>query len=74
LKQSRRSIEALMNQGVRPMLSEKFFIYLEALLKGERDQVPTYSDGAPRVVSSSSHIPMELPARTLREDATSPRG
>jgi hypothetical protein len=28
--------------------------------------VPTYSDGAPRVVSSSAHVPMVLPGRSLK--------
>jgi hypothetical protein len=65
MKQSRRSIGALMNDGVRPMLSEKFFLVLEALIKGQTDKVPVYSDGAPRVVSSSQHVPIVLPARSL---------
>ena len=38
------------------MLAEKFFLMLEALL---RDRV--HADGAPRVVSSSPHIPVKLP-------------
>ncbi len=52
------------------MLAEKFFLVLEALIKGQADQVPTYSDGGPRVVSSSSHVPMLLPARSPMEDGT----
>jgi hypothetical protein len=55
-----------MNNGVRPMLAEKFFLVLEALIKGQNDRVPTYSDGAPRVVSSSAHVPVVLPVRSLR--------
>jgi hypothetical protein len=47
------------------MLSEKFFLVLEALIKGQTDKVPVYSDGAPRVVSSSQHVPIVLPARSL---------
>lgn len=38
------------------MLAEKFFLYLEALIKSQQ----TYSDGAPRVVSSSPHVPVKL--------------
>ena len=48
------------------MLAEKFFLVLEALIKGQPDRVPTYSDGAPRVVSSSAHVPVALPVRALK--------
>ena len=41
------------------MLAEKFFLYLEALIKTQ--QGPTYSDGGPRVISNSTHIPVKLP-------------
>ncbi len=40
------------------MLAEKFFLFLEALIKSQK----TYSDGSPRVVSSSPHVPVNLPA------------
>ena len=43
------------------MLAEKFFLYLEALFKSQ--QSLTYTDGSPRVVSSSPHIPVSLPGR-----------
>jgi hypothetical protein len=66
VKQSRRSIGALMNDGVRPMLSEKFFLVLEALIKGQTDKVPAHSDGAPRVMSSSPHVPIMLPAHAFK--------
>jgi hypothetical protein len=66
MKQSRRSIHPLMNSGVRSMLAEKFFLVLETLIKGQTDKVPTYSDGAPRVVSSSAHVPIVLPERARR--------
>jgi hypothetical protein len=56
----------LMNNGVRSMLSEKFFLVLEALIKGHSERVPTYPDGAPRVVSSSAHVPVVLPGRSLK--------
>ena len=42
------------------MLAEKFFLYLEALFKSQRE---TYSDGAPRVISSSPHVPVKLPTK-----------
>ncbi len=48
------------------MLAEKFFLMLEALIKGQPERVATYSDGAPRVVSSSAHVPVVLPGRAPR--------
>ncbi len=37
------------------MLAEKFFLYLEALIKTQaRD------DGSPRVISRSAHVPVKL--------------
>jgi hypothetical protein len=38
------------------MLAEKFFLYLEALIKSQQ----THSDGAARVISSSPHVPVKL--------------
>jgi hypothetical protein len=52
------------------MLSEKFFLVLEALIKGRDDSLPTYSDGAPRVTSSSQHVPIVLPARDTASGAS----
>jgi len=40
------------------MLAEKFFLYLEALIKNQN-----LGDGSPRVISSSPHIPVTLPER-----------
>jgi hypothetical protein len=40
------------------MLSEKFFLVLESL----RRNGP--SDGSPRVVSSSPHVPVRLPEKS----------
>ena len=53
----------MMNNGVHQMLSEKFFLVLEALIKSRDDRWPTYSDGAPRVTSSAPHVPVILPLR-----------
>ncbi|WP_426440258.1 hypothetical protein [Bradyrhizobium genosp. P] len=44
------------------MLAEKFFLVLEMLSKSSNQ--PTYSDGAPRVLSSSRHVPVTLPAKS----------
>lgn len=41
------------------MLAEKFFLVLEALIRGGQ----TYPDGAPRNVSTSPHVPLRLPRR-----------
>jgi hypothetical protein len=41
------------------MLAEKFFLLLEAL---KRSDDHGYADGAPKVVSSSPHVPVRLPA------------
>jgi hypothetical protein len=38
------------------MLAEKFMLYLEALIKSQN-----HADGAPRVVSTSPHVPVRLP-------------
>jgi hypothetical protein len=40
------------------MLAEKFFLYLEALIKSQQ----THPDGSPKVSSSSPHVPVKLPA------------
>jgi hypothetical protein len=53
--------ESIISGGVFAMLAEKFFLYLEALIKSQ--QALTYTDGSPRVVSSSRHIPVKLPER-----------
>jgi hypothetical protein len=37
------------------MLAEKFFLLLETLKRSG------YADGSPRVVSTSQHVPMQLP-------------
>jgi hypothetical protein len=37
------------------MLAEKFILYLEALIRS-----PAHSDGSPRIVSSSPHVPVTL--------------
>jgi len=41
------------------MLSEKFFLVLESLIRSDR----SYSDGSPRVISTSPHVPVKLPSQ-----------
>lgn len=43
------------------MLAEKVFLMLESLIK-TRGQ--THADGGPRVVSTSPHVPVQLPPRS----------
>ena len=53
----------LVKQRGSIMLSEKFLLVLEALLKSsDRSDNRRYADGAPRVVSKSPHVPIKLPA------------
>jgi len=47
------------------MLSEKFFLLLEAL-RNEAKLSQTYADGSTRVVSSSPHVPVQLPAASRK--------
>ncbi|MDO9061571.1 MAG: hypothetical protein Q7U92_21475 [Bradyrhizobium sp.] len=42
------------------MLAEKFFLALETIISR------TYSDGSPRVVSTSRHMPIKLPRETAK--------
>jgi hypothetical protein len=53
------------------MLSEKFFLFIEALIKDRAYAAPTYSDGGPRVISSSQHVPVVLPQRAARPGSSS---
>jgi hypothetical protein len=42
------------------MLAEKFFLVLETLIRASQ----TYPDGAPRIVSTAPHVPLNLPRRS----------
>jgi hypothetical protein len=50
--------------GVTPMLAEKYILLLETLRKGLPDRSQTHTDGGPRVISNSPHIPVRLPAES----------
>ena len=43
------------------MLAEKFFLMLESMIK---TQGQTHADGSPRVISTSPHVPVQLPTRS----------
>ena len=49
------------------MLAEKFFLLLETI----RSNAYTHTDGAPRVVSTSRHVAINLPA--AKSDSKLPR-
>jgi hypothetical protein len=40
------------------MLAEKFILILETVISR------TYSDGSPRIVSASRHVPIKLPSES----------
>jgi hypothetical protein len=48
------------NNGSVAMLAEKFLLVVESLI---RTRGRTQSDGSTRVVSTSPHVPVQLPAR-----------
>jgi hypothetical protein len=45
--------------GAKDMLGEKFILFLEALISAKNRD--SYLDGAPRVISTSPHVPVKLP-------------
>jgi hypothetical protein len=58
LKPSRIINGLLVKQRGAIMLSEKFILILEAILKSNGRSFP---DGSPRVVSTSPHVPVKIP-------------
>jgi hypothetical protein len=47
------------------MLAEKFLLTLESLIHTQNQTA--YTDGAPRIVSSSPHVPMKLSTAAKRQ-------
>lgn len=47
------------------MLAEKYMLVLE-MLRSLADRGQIYSDGSPKVVSSSQHIPIRLPGGSAK--------
>jgi hypothetical protein len=47
------------------MLAEKFFLVLE-MLRNATERSEAYADGAPKIISSSPHVPVRLPAKTTK--------
>jgi hypothetical protein len=46
------------------MLAEKYMLLLETLRRGLPDRSQTHTDGGPRVISNSPHIPVRLPVES----------
>jgi hypothetical protein len=49
------------------MLAEKFFLLLETL-RNASDRSEVHADGAPKIISSSPHVPVTLPTRAQGND------
>jgi hypothetical protein len=60
---SATSRDRITNEGDAAMLVEKFVLMLESLI---RTQGQTHSDGSPKVVSTSPHIPIQLPTQSRK--------
>jgi hypothetical protein len=56
-----RTSGGILNEVEHAMLSEKFILLLETL-RNAAERSPTYSDGSTRVISTSPHVPVQLPA------------
>jgi hypothetical protein len=50
------------------MLAEKYLLLLETLRKSLPDRSQAYPDGAPKVVSTSPHIPVKLQMSQPRQE------
>jgi hypothetical protein len=44
------------------MLAEKYILLLETI-RSMTERSPVYSDGAPKVITASPHVPIQLPGR-----------
>ena len=47
------------------MLAEKYILLLETL-RSIAERNPAYADGAPKVISASPHIPVQLPGASRK--------
>jgi hypothetical protein len=59
-RQPQQNEETIVN-GATHMLAEKFFLVLETVISRR-----TYSDGSPRVVSTSRHVPIKPPSESAK--------
>ena len=47
------------------MLAEKYILVLETL-RSHAERSPVYADGAPKVVTISPHVPVQLPGASRK--------
>ncbi len=47
------------------MLAEKYFLVLETI-RSLAERTPAYADGGPKVISTSPHVPVELPGASRK--------
>jgi hypothetical protein len=47
------------------MLAEKYFLLLETI-RSIAERSPAYADGGPKVISTSPHVPAQLPGASRK--------
>ena len=47
------------------MLAEKYFLVLETI-RSLAERTPAYADGGPKVISTSPHMPVQLPGASRK--------
>ena len=47
------------------MLAEKYFLVLETM-RSLAERSPAYADGGPKVISTSPHVPVQLPSASRK--------
>jgi hypothetical protein len=47
------------------MLAEKYMLVLETI-RSMTERSPAYADGGPRVISTSPHVPVQLPGASRK--------
>ncbi|KRR21294.1 hypothetical protein CQ14_06495 [Bradyrhizobium lablabi] len=57
---SRQTSGEAISELEMPMLAEKYILLLETI-RSLAERGPANSDGSPRVISTSPHIPVQLP-------------
>ena len=55
-----RSAVAPSSEVENAMLAEKYILLLETL-RSQAERSPAHADGAPKVISTSAHVPAQLP-------------
>lgn len=47
------------------MLAEKYMLFLETI-RSMAERSPAYADGAPKLISTSPHVPVQLPGASRK--------